>query len=317
MACRCCCKEGCPCESSADCYPGYSCCGGECQADPCGCGDCECLAPSPRTGEWTEGIDDCVVADGVCELGAGEFQGVGAGMGVQWAEGYLASSGGCKFLVQSAYGSPNDSGVYWRIWKCDGDSWVDVSEEALEPDPFYPATFLENGWWCKQGDCDETPPWGVPSCVCLPCEECEVTQNDGYDAYGPPPGAPYCLNSDRTQGIYTSIPVGAPVSWKAGYPAALNSCAYALVQDEVRASCIATGCSTIGGGLCFYITTKKWRLLVVNCTSGTLRDVTAEALNDAGETTTDGAVGFGCDPTTYVCTDTPTYFPDPDVSCDP
>jgi hypothetical protein len=146
--------------------------------------------PGPRTGEWTEGIDDCIVADGACDLSAGEFSGVGADMGVQWADGYLDSHAGCTFIVQAAYGSPNDSGVYWRIWKCDGDSWVDVSEEALEPDPDYPATFLDNGWWCKHGDCDETPPWGTPECdpLCTTDEDCP----DGCCVDGQCSQALYC-----------------------------------------------------------------------------------------------------------------------------
>lgn len=165
---KCCCGGA----TGTCCQPGEYCCSGVCQATPCdGCEPCDCVVPDPRTDTWTEAIDSCVVDSGgspACDLGAGEFSGVGGDMGVQWATGYLASVDGCTVLLQVAYGSPNDSGVYWRVWKCNSAAWVNVTSQAFVADATYPATLLGNGWWCKQGDCDETPPFDAPACDAPP-----------------------------------------------------------------------------------------------------------------------------------------------------
>lgn len=176
MPCACCCREDCPCETSADCAPNYACCNGVCRVLGCGgCAQCLCTQPDPRSGAWTEAFDMCE-AEGhaplSCDLIAGEFLGVGSSMGVQWAEGFLQSVDDCTLMVQAAYDGPGNSGVYWKIWKCDGITFVDVTASALAEDPLDPAT-LTNGWWCHSGACNETPSLDPPVCDgCLTDTDC-------------------------------------------------------------------------------------------------------------------------------------------------
>lgn len=137
-------------------------CGGtigqsECEA----CADCGCEIPdNPNLPEWTITYDSCNVMNGVCDLSGVEFNGVGADMGIQWAPGYLASVQGCTLLLQVAYGDPNGTGVYWRLFKCSGSSWIDVSQQAFVSD----GANFSNGAWCINGDCEGNPPWESPSC---------------------------------------------------------------------------------------------------------------------------------------------------------
>jgi hypothetical protein len=168
------CGEGgagpCKCDSTC-CADGEYCCDGECQEEPCGCQPCECEVPESGDGIY---YGTCVVSGGACsgDLAAFEFTGVGADMGVQWADGYLAANEGCTLISQSCanFLSEPDSSVFSRIFKCDGGEWVNVSDDALVSDG---ATNL-GGMWSTGGDVS----LGDCAFSAPPCEEPCVTDGD-------------------------------------------------------------------------------------------------------------------------------------------
>jgi len=166
-----CCGSG---ENQVCCNEGQYCCDGVCQDEPCdGCPPCDCVVPEGN--DNADGLDGCtpelITEFGetfwTCSLGYGEFNGVGADMGIQWAPDYLEDNQDCGFVLQVVF---DDDDVYWRLFKCNGDEWVDVSSEAFVlDDPNSDDTVYGSQWWCKKlnGDCDAPPTDDPPPCVPL------------------------------------------------------------------------------------------------------------------------------------------------------
>lgn len=160
--------EQCPCNLDADCANACHCCNGVCQAEPCGgCQPCECAIPDQHAGGNNVCFVSCVAVGipNFLQCGCGEFNGVGADMGVQWAEGYVAANAGCTILLQTYTGNED---VFWRVWKCSGGQWLNASDDALVVDPEVPNAQNLGGYWCQErnGACEEEPAWAEP-----PCEE--------------------------------------------------------------------------------------------------------------------------------------------------
>jgi hypothetical protein len=403
----------------------------------CGC-DCNCFTVEPGDGEWSQEIDSCIVAGEDCEFFG---QNVNPYFGVTWADNFLATHQGCKLVFQTATGV---SGYYFRLWKCVGDSFVDVSESAFNPlapsEPditlgmggsagtgavltatvtangttpqtwgvsavtvddggsgytdgeyltvtlgvgdeisdgyelaayvitdgagsiqsvvvesagrYYKATgtastFLENGWWCRDGSCDETPDLQMPKCkpACFdgcPCEEgdecspgyycCDGVCRDcvtcegvlgapfpGYEFGSTKPAGCELVGFSRSQTLYSAgLPVESGLTFKEGYPDALVGCSWYVSHDVAEKLCFASGCDGLSPTACVKITKTRWRVWLHDCESTGLTDVTADAVNGETETTTDDGDLFGCDKGTYVCSDQfDDYFDDPYLDCDP
>ena len=113
-----------------------------------------------------------MLPDLIYPIGCTEFPGVGTDVGVQWNESYLDTVIGCTLMLQVSFDEVNGYGeLYFRIFKCNGDQWENVSSQALVPDsdPNQAAEFI-NDWWCHAGGgiCGDGGCGGLPECVAPP-----------------------------------------------------------------------------------------------------------------------------------------------------
>ena len=169
-----------------------------------------------------------------------------------------------------------------------------------------------------------------PCCVsppppCDECEECDFPfwwpsflfeQGGAIECFGTT-----TQNSTRGQDIFRGASQGLPsgVSWKAGYPAALIGCEYALVIDSLSIDCCYENCDgefpSIGAGK----TRNRYRILLLTCPDGPesaqITDITDLAIEGDLEFETDQKPAECPGPGT--CTEWFDYFPDPEPACNP
>jgi hypothetical protein len=172
----------------------------------------------------------------------------------------------------------------------------------------------------EQACCCDQPP---PPPPCEPCEDCEFPasqyeQGNAIECFGQT-----TLPSTKAQDIFLGLPPGglpSGLSWKAGYPAAIELCTWAFVIDSLSIECCYENCIINGvqtnafGGK----TRNRYRLLLLTCPDGpesaTITDISSDALDGVLDLS-DEDDPAGCPDPPVACTDWFEYYPDPEPVC--
>lgn len=187
------------------------------------------------------------------------------------------------------------------------------------------------GIWKPDVSCEEV------LCFCEPCEECSFPA-DRLEFVDPSPGPcgafPISISSRKGQSFGIGLPPG--VSWKPGYPDAIEGCNWRWMTDYSFKECYGTGCLSNGeisgsGERCCAIEKYKFTLLVIDCDNQSFVDITDQAsefgpvgfpYQEVGpfEVMWDKCLpnnnpAFACENLT--CTGYPGYFDQPDPVCAP
>jgi hypothetical protein len=161
------------------------------------------------------------------------------------------------------------------------------------PGSYYPG-------YCCDGECQEEP------CdPCQPCDDCSwpASRNEGVECFITPCCYfPYSNVNSRDQTFSSTLPPG--ISWKTGYPDALDLCNWRWCADSVNAQCYDSNANA-----CRVITKTRYKLLALDCDTESAVDLTSTAATGTFETTSSGACTSG--------PDFPSYFDDPVPVCPP
>lgn len=164
-------------------------------------------------------------------------------------------------------------------------------------------------------------------CFCEPCEECSFPA-DRLEFVDPAPGPcgafPQNISSRKGQSFGTALPPG--VSWKPGYPNALEGCDWRWMTDYAFKECYGTQCPAFPQGVCCSIEKYRFKLLVIDCQDKSFIDITDQAaeFGNVGapyqeegpfEVSWNKCAGGNCQ--NLDCTDYPEYFAQPEPVCAP
>jgi hypothetical protein len=173
---------------------------------------------------------------------------------------------------------------------CDlGEIREDITEESECP-----------GTWVVNGRCQD-----APCDPCQPCDDCSwpASRNEGVECFITPCCYfPYSNVNSRDQTFSSTLPPG--ISWKTGYPDALDLCNWRWCADSVNAQCYDSNANA-----CRVITKTRYKLLALDCDTESAVDLTSTAATGTFETTSSGACTSG--------PDFPSYFDDPVPVCPP
>lgn len=165
------------------------------------------------------------------------------------------------------------------------------------------------------------------NCFCEPCNECSFPADslEFVDAAPAPCGQfPLNISSKRGQSFGTAIPPG--VSWKPGYPAALEGCDWRWMTDYSFKECFGTECQQAQSGTCCSIQKYRFKLLVIDCDDQSFVDVTDQAASFGNpgapyqeigpfEVVWDQCQASNC--VNLECTEYPEYLAQPEPVCAP
>lgn len=209
-------------------------------------------------------------------------------------------------------------------WCCkDPESEEECECCATPPPPPPPPCFppCEDGQECCDGVCQEGPCENP----CDSCDDCGFSGSQFEQG-----GAIECFgfgtqNSTRAQDVYLGLPPGgmpAGVTWKDGYPSALDECQWAFIVDSLSIDCCYEGCIINGveGNTFGSKTRNRYRVILLTCPDGPgseqVTDITSLAIQGELEFETDNKPA-ACPGPPVACTAWFDYFPDPDPVCNP